>query len=60
MTRTAVRTSRPELAGDEGCACAERCALTGTCLETLLADDRFGLFARAERPARRTVLRLAS
>ena len=56
MTRTAVRTARPELVGDEGCSCVGPCALTGDCLEVLLADDRFGIVACAERPA----LRLAS
>jgi hypothetical protein len=57
MTRTAVRTARPELVGDEDCSCVGRCSLTGDCLEVLLADERFGIVARAER---RPVLRLAS
>ena len=57
MTRTAVRTTRPELVGDEDCSCVGRCSLTGDCLEVLLADERFGIVARAER---RPVLRLAS
>jgi hypothetical protein len=60
MTRTAVRTTRPELVGDEGCSCDGRCSLTGACLEALLTDERFGILARAERPALRPALRLAS
>ncbi|SCX49654.1 hypothetical protein SAMN03159343_2244 [Klenkia marina] len=57
MTRTAVRTSRPELVGDESCACGPRCALTGPCLDAALTDERFGLVARS---VRRPVLQLAS
>lgn len=60
MTRTAARTSRPELVEGTGCACPGRCALTGDCLEVLLADERFGIRARATRTSRRPALRLAS
>ncbi|SDG53634.1 hypothetical protein [Klenkia brasiliensis] len=57
MTRTATRTSRPELLALDECACGPaRCSLTGPCLEAALADERFGL-----TPARRRQdLRLAS
>ncbi len=57
MTRTATRTSRPELLALSECACGPaRCSLTGPCLDTFLADERF-----AVRPVRRRQdLRLAS
>ncbi len=57
MTRTATRTSRPELLALGGCACsAARCSLAGPCLEAALADERFAL-----RPVRRRrELRIAS
>ena len=58
MSSTSTRRPRPELdlVAERGCGCGPRCALTGTCLETALADDRFGIW---DHP-RRTQLRLAS
>ena len=57
MTSTTTRRPRPEIALVDGCACgAPRCTLTGECLEAALADERFGLWTRADR----TELRLAS
>ncbi|MCO7220814.1 hypothetical protein [Klenkia sp. PcliD-1-E] len=57
MTRTATRTSRPELLALDECACGPAgCSLTGPCLEAALADERF-----AVRPVRRRQdLRIAS
>ncbi|SDP46935.1 hypothetical protein SAMN05660199_03972 [Klenkia soli] len=59
MTSSTTRRPRPELdvlRDDDGCACGPRCTLSGPCLETALADERFGLWIRESRP----VLRLAS
>jgi hypothetical protein len=58
MTSTPTRRPRPELdlVAESDCACGPRCTLTAACLETALADDRFGIWVRESRPA----LRLAS
>ena len=60
MSTASTRRPRPELdlVGPDrpSCACGPRCTLTGACLETALADERFGIW---ERP-RRTRLQLAS
>lgn len=57
MSSTTTRRPRPEIALVEDCACTgDRCTLTGDCLEAALADERFGIWTRAER----SQLRLAS